>query len=52
MEEDKKVGTSLEEICLNRITDLLEKIPNKGKNIDLRLISRECKKIEADSSID
>lgn len=49
--EDKKDSKSLEDMCLNKITSILEELPDKGENIDLNYISKECKKIEVCSSI-
>lgn len=50
MEENKK-DVSLEEICLSKINSILEGLPDKGENIDLNYISKECKKTEVCSSI-
>lgn len=44
-------GTSLEEMCFIEIRKILEKMPDKGMNIDLNLLEKEYKKIEVSSSV-
>lgn len=44
-------STSLEEMCLNKIVSILERLPNEGENIDLDYVAKECKKTEVCTSI-
>lgn len=44
-------STSLENGIINRIANILERLPNKGENIDLELFKEERKKTEVCTSI-
>ena len=50
--ESKINSTSLEEMCLNKIVSILERLPNEGENIDLEFLKEEYKKTEVCTSID
>ncbi len=43
--------TNLDKIYLIKIIALLDRIPGNGENIDLSFFEKECKKIEACSSM-
>ncbi|WP_185966664.1 hypothetical protein [Clostridium sp. HBUAS56017] len=41
---------SLEEMCLTQITIILERFPDKGKNVNIEFIEKHCKKDEVCTS--
>lgn len=48
---EKEDRTSVEDVCLENIKDILKRLPGKGEGVNLDVFEKECKKIEVSSSI-